>query len=32
LQSEFADLLKYEEKSKNDLLAVFMELGYEIQL
>ena len=31
LQSEFADLLKAEEASKNDLLAVFKELGYEIK-
>jgi type I restriction enzyme M protein len=30
LQSEFADLLKAEEESKNDLLNVFKELGYEI--
>ncbi|WP_342602817.1 class I SAM-dependent DNA methyltransferase [Peribacillus sp. FSL E2-0159] len=32
LQSEFADLLKDEELSKKDLLAVFKELGYEIKL
>jgi type I restriction enzyme M protein len=32
LQSEFADLLKAEAKSKNDLLTVFKELGYEIKL
>ncbi len=32
LQSEFAELLKAEEQSKNDLLKVFIELGYEIKL
>lgn len=32
LQSEFIDLLKAEAKSKNDLLSVFKELGYEIKL
>lgn len=32
LQSEFADLLKAEVESKNDLLTVFKELGYEIKL
>ncbi|PKP38176.1 MAG: DNA methyltransferase [Bacteroidetes bacterium HGW-Bacteroidetes-15] len=32
LKSEFADLLKAEAKSKNDLLTVFKELGYEIKL
>ncbi len=32
LQAEFADLLKAETESKNDLLAVFKELGYEIKL
>ena len=32
LQSEFADLLKAETQSKNDLLTVFKELGYEIKL
>jgi len=32
LQSEFSDLLKSEEASKKDLLGVFKELGYEIQL
>jgi type I restriction enzyme M protein len=32
LQSEFAELLKAEAKSKNDLLKVFSELGYEIKL
>ena len=32
LQSELTDLLKEEEKSKADLLAVFKELGYEIKL
>jgi type I restriction enzyme M protein len=32
LQSEFAELLKAEENSKNDLLGVFKELGYEIKL
>ena len=32
LQSEFADLLKAQEESKNDLLTVFKELGYEIKL
>lgn len=30
LKSEFADLLKAEAQSKNDLLNVFKELGYEI--
>ena len=30
LQNEFADLLKVESQSKNDLLSVFKELGYEI--
>lgn len=32
LKSEFADLLKAETESKNDLLSVFKELGYEINL
>jgi type I restriction enzyme M protein len=32
LQTEFADLLKAESQSKNDLLTVFKELGYEIKL
>ena len=32
LQTEFAKLLKAEEESKKDLLTVFKELGYEIQL
>lgn len=32
LQTEFAELLRAEEESKNDLLAVFKELGYEIKL
>jgi type I restriction enzyme M protein len=32
LQQEFAGLLKAEEKSKKDLLGVFKELGYEIEL
>ncbi len=32
LQIEFADLLKAEAASKNDLLTVFKELGYEIKL
>ncbi len=32
LQTEFTDLLKEEESSKNDLLNVFKELGYEIKL
>lgn len=32
LKTEFADLLKAEAKSKNDLLTVFRELGYEIEL
>ena len=32
LQSEFTDLLKLEVHSKNDLLTVFKELGYEIKL
>ena len=32
LQTEFAELLRAEAESKNDLLAVFKELGYEIKL
>ncbi|MBF0199228.1 MAG: N-6 DNA methylase, partial [Planctomycetes bacterium] len=32
LQSNFSKLLKEETKSKNDLLAVFKELGYDIKL
>lgn len=32
LQAEFTELLKAEESSKNELLNVFMELGYEIKL
>jgi type I restriction enzyme M protein len=32
LKSEFAELLKAEAQSKNDLLSVFKELGYEIKL
>ena len=32
LQNEFTDLLKTEEQSKQDLLGVFKELGYEIEL
>ena len=32
LQHEFSDLLKAETQSKNDLLTVFKELGYEIKL
>ena len=32
LQTEFADLLKAEVNSKNDLLTVFKELGYAIKL
>lgn len=32
LQAEFADLLRAEAQSKNDLLSVFKELGYEIKL
>jgi type I restriction enzyme M protein len=32
LKSEFADLLKAEAASKNDLLTVFKELGYEVKL
>lgn len=32
LQTEFSDLLKEETKSKNDLLTVFKELGYEVKL
>ena len=32
LQTELTDLLKEEEQSKADLLAVFKELGYEIKL
>ena len=32
LQTELADLLRAENQSKNDLLTVFRELGYEIKL
>jgi type I restriction enzyme M protein len=32
LKNEFVDLLKAEAQSKNDLLTVFKELGYEIKL
>jgi type I restriction enzyme M protein len=32
LKNEFADLLRAEAQSKNDLLNVFKELGYEIKL
>ena len=32
LQKEFSELLKSEEDSKEDLLTVFKELGYEIKL
>jgi type I restriction enzyme M protein len=32
LQKDFSELLKEEEKSKDDLLNVFKELGYEIKL
>lgn len=32
LQKEFTEILKEEENSKNDLLTVFKELGYEIKL
>jgi type I restriction enzyme M protein len=32
LQANFTELLKAEEASKNDLLSVFRELGYEIKL
>jgi len=32
LKGEFADLLKAEEQSKEDLLKVFEELGYKISL
>ena len=32
LQAELTELLKQEEESKKDLLAVFKELGYEIEL
>ena len=32
LQSEFSELLQSEEQSKKDLLNVFNELGYEIEL
>lgn len=32
LQAEFSELLKAEAASKNDLLSVFKELGYEIEL
>jgi len=32
LQADFTNLLKDEDKSKQDLLKVFKELGYEIEL
>jgi len=32
LQDQFAELLKDEEQSKKELLKVFKDLGYEIQL
>lgn len=32
LQTEFSELLKQEEQSKQELLTVFKELGYEIKL
>ncbi|MEY2703120.1 MAG: hypothetical protein RLY43_1758 [Bacteroidota bacterium] len=32
LQTDFSDLLKAESQSKNDLLNVFKELGYAIEL
>ncbi|MDR1183007.1 MAG: DNA methyltransferase, partial [Bacteroidales bacterium] len=32
LQNQMADLLKTEEQSKQELLSVFKELGYEIKL
>ncbi len=32
LQKEFVELIKAEADSKNDLLTVFKELGYEIKL
>ncbi len=32
LQAEFSELLQSEAQSKNDLLTVFKELGYEIEL
>jgi type I restriction enzyme M protein len=32
LKTEFADLMKAESSSKNDLLTVFKQLGYEIKL
>ena len=32
LQTELSELLKAEAQSKNDLLTVFKELGYEIKL
>jgi type I restriction enzyme M protein len=32
LQSEFSEILKEEKKSKKDLLKVFKEIGYEIEL
>ena len=32
LQTEFADLLKAETQSRKDLLTVFKELGYEINV
>ena len=32
LQDDFSELLQLEEQSKKDLLNVFKELGYEIEL
>ena len=32
LQGEFTELLNKEEQSKNELLNIFKELGYEIKL
>jgi len=32
LQSEFSELLQSQEQSKKNLLKVFKELGYEIEL
>jgi type I restriction enzyme M protein len=32
LKSEFSELLKSEQQSKTELLNVFKELGYEIEL
>jgi len=32
LKNDFSNLLKNEQQSKNDLLKVFKDLGYEIEL